>query len=152
LLEQDFETSIGYWGWKVSRAFERALNEELTPHGITYRQWQVLGWLALEGELSQGELADKMQIEAPTLVRILDRMERDGWIERHPDESDRRKKFVRPTPRVEPIWEQILAAIRRVRARATEGMDPQVIALVRQTLVEMNDNLVAVLATHPSTS
>ena len=34
----------------------------------------------LEGELSQTELAAKMMVEPPTLVGILDRMERDGWI------------------------------------------------------------------------
>jgi len=141
LLEQDFETSIGYWAWKVSRSFERTLNDELAPLGITYRHCQVLGWLALEQEISQVELADRMQIEAPTLVRILDRMARDGWIERHPDDKDRRKKLIRPTTRVQPIWEQLLAAIRRVRARATQGLDPQTLALVRQTLMSMNDNL-----------
>ena len=35
MLEQDFEQSVGYWAHMMARAFERALNEELAPHGIT---------------------------------------------------------------------------------------------------------------------
>src|SRR5215475_9525250 len=75
VLEHDFKENLGYWVGMASRAFERALNEELAPHGITLRQCQVLGWLALEKELTLSQLADRLRIEPPTLVRILDRME-----------------------------------------------------------------------------
>src|SRR5689334_12242213 len=104
----------------LSRAFERSLNEELKPLGITLRQCQVLGSLALEKELTQAELAERMRIEPPTLVRILDRMERVGWIERHPAPDDRRKKLIRATPRVQPVWDRIMSCVRAVRARATD--------------------------------
>ena len=82
LQEYDFDQSIGYWIILASQAYQKALNNELAPHGITFRQSQVLGWLALEGELSQAELAARMLIEPPTLVGVLDRMERDGLISR----------------------------------------------------------------------
>jgi MarR family transcriptional regulator for hemolysin len=143
VLEYDFEQSVVYWACMTVRAFERTLNEELAPHGITHRQWQVLGWLALEGELSQVQLAERLQIEAPTLVGILDRMERDGWISRHPDPADRRKKLVRPTARVRPVWAKITAAARRVRARAAEGIAPDQLEAVRKALAVMQENLKA---------
>ena len=82
MLDYDFQNSIGYWLCMASHAYERAMNEELTAHGITFRQCQVLAWLALEGEQSQTELATRMNIEPPTLVRVLDRMERDGLVSR----------------------------------------------------------------------
>ena len=76
--------------------FERAMNDELAPRGITFRQAQVLWLLAHEGSLSQTDLAERMRIEPPTLVGILDRMEREGWIRREGDATDRRRKFVAP--------------------------------------------------------
>ncbi len=91
LLAHDFEGYVGYWICMASRAFERAMNEELAPSGITYRQCQVLAWLAIDGNLSQTDLAERMRIEPPTLVGILDRMEREGWVRRESDTSDRRK-------------------------------------------------------------
>jgi MarR family transcriptional regulator for hemolysin len=143
VLEHDFEQSIAYWAHMVSRAFERALNRELAPHGITYRQWQVLGWLALEKELTQSQLADRLRVEPPTLVRILDCMERDGWIERHASPTDRRKKLIRPTERVQPVWDQILTCARRVRARAAEGIPPADLDKARRVLAAVRDNLLA---------
>ena len=82
MLEYDFENSVGFWICQASHALQRAFNEELAPQGVTYRQAQVLGCLALEGKLSQTDLAERMRIEPPTLVGILDRMEQGGWIRR----------------------------------------------------------------------
>ncbi len=119
MLEYDFENSVGYWLIRASQSYERALNSELAPRGITYRQTQVLGWLALQGEMAQSELADRMHIEPPTLVGILDRMERDGWIARVDCPTDRRKKIIRAQEQAEPIWAEIVACALRVRSRAT---------------------------------
>ncbi|MBI3463705.1 MAG: MarR family transcriptional regulator, partial [Planctomycetes bacterium] len=124
MLQYDFEESVGYWVVMSAHALHRALDEELARHGITFRQWQVLAWLALEGEMAQSELAERMGIEAPTLVGILDRMERDGWIARRSCAADRRKKLIQPTQRVEPVWSKMVACAHRVRKQATQGLDP----------------------------
>ncbi len=121
MLLYDFEQSIGYWLTLATQAYHRAVSDEVAPHGITFRQSQVLAWLALEGELSQAELANKMMIEPPTLVGILDRMERDGWITRNNCPSDRRKKLIRATAAAEPVWEKIAEGGRRVRAARPKG-------------------------------
>jgi MarR family transcriptional regulator, transcriptional regulator for hemolysin len=141
MLQYDFERSIGYWLTVATQAFHRAVTEELAPHGITYRQSQVLAWLVLEGELSQCELASKMMVEPPTLVGILDRMERDGWITRNSCPSDRRKKLIRATTAAEPAWEKIAERGRLVRANATRGLTEEEIETLRQLLVRVNRNL-----------
>src|SRR5690606_30480155 len=104
----------GYWVTIVALAYHRQLNEALAPYGITFRQSQVIGWLAHEGHLSQNELAARMQIEPPTLGGILDRMERAGWIVRVSSTIDRRKKVIHLTPAVEPVWSQIVDCALRV--------------------------------------
>jgi MarR family transcriptional regulator for hemolysin len=139
----DFENSVGYWVICTAHALERALNEELAPQGITFSQCQVLGWLALEGEQSQAELAERMRVEAPTLAGILDRMERDGWIERRTSPEDRRRKLVRPAPGVEPVWDRIIRCARAVRARATAGIDPDDLQRLFATLAAIQANLQA---------
>lgn len=141
MLEYDFENSVGYWICRTSHAFQRAFNEELAPQGVTYRQAQVLGCLALEGRLSQIDLAERMRIEPPTLVGILDRMERDGWIRRDGDKEDRRRKFVRPTAAARPIWSKIVAVAKRVRTRATRGMSASQLAQLKKLLGLVQANL-----------
>ena len=153
MLQYDFEESVGYWVVMAAHALQKALIEELAPHGITYRQWQVLAWAALEGPLSQAELADRMDIEPATLVSVLGRMERDGWIVREDCPLDRRKKLVRPTEQAEPVWEKGVACARQVRAKATQGFTPKETALVKRLLGAMRENLAArTLTNEPQTA
>jgi MarR family transcriptional regulator for hemolysin len=141
VLIYDFEQSVGFWLTTATQAFHHAVSEEVAPHGITYRQSLVLAWLALEGELSQAELATKMMVEPPTLVGILDRMERDGWITRNGCPADRRKKMIRATAAAEPVWEKIAEGGRRVRARATAGFSEDELETLKQLLGRVNRNL-----------
>lgn len=140
-LHFDLQESIGYWLTLTTQAYHRAVCEEMEPHGITYRQSMVLGWLALEGELSQAELAAKMMVEPPTLVGILDRMERDGWISRHNCPGDRRKKLIRPSHAAEPVWEKIVECAARVRAQAAEGLSDRQLATLKKLLRRVQHNL-----------
>ena len=146
MLEYDFENSVGYWVCQASHAIQRAFNEELAPQGVTFRQAQVLGCLALEGRLSQTDLAERMRIEPPTLVGILDRMERDGWIRRVNDKSDRRKKLVEALPAASPAWTKIITVAKRVRARATRGMTPAQLTQLKKLLALVQSNLQGVAA------
>lgn len=141
LLHHDFEQSVGYWLTLATQAYHRAVIDELAPHGITYRQSMVLGWLALEGELSQTQLASKMMVEPPTLVGILDRMERDGWITRHDCPHDRRKNLIRANPPAEPAWEKILECGARVRAQATAGLSDRQLETLKRLLRRVQQNL-----------
>ncbi len=141
LLAHDFESYVGYWICMASRAFERAMNEELAPSGITYRQCQVLAWLAIDGNLSQTDLAERMRIEPPTLVGILDRMEREGWVRRESDASDRRKKLIAPLPKALPVWSKIVACSDKVRARGNQGVTPAEQELLKDILRRIIENL-----------
>ncbi len=137
----DFEESVGYWVVTTARALQRALNEELAPHGITFPQWQVIGWLAAEGECCQAELAQRVGVEPPTLKGLLDRMQRRGWIERVACPGDARRKIIRLTPAVRPIWKRISEGALRVRARASNGLGPTRLHALRGTLARLRTNL-----------
>src|SRR5690606_30438672 len=91
MLQYDFDESVGCWIALTNQALRRAVASRLADESITLRQWEVLACIALkEGELSQVELADMLGIEAPTLVGVLARMERDGWLNRVSCNQDRR--------------------------------------------------------------
>ncbi len=141
MLQFDFENSVGYWIFATAHQLACAMNEHLQELGITHRQWEVLAWLSFEGELSQTELAERMGIESPTLVGVLDRMERDEWIKRVPSDTDRRKKIIHPTERVEPVWTKMVEAGLNVRAKATAGLSEEQLSLLRDMLSTMRDNL-----------
>jgi MarR family transcriptional regulator for hemolysin len=137
----DFEESVGYWMVLASQAFQNSLTEALAPHGITYRQCQVLGWLAVEGELSQVDLASRMMIEPATLVGVLDRMERDGLICRTSAATDRRRKMICASSEAQEVWAKVACCAREVRARAVEGLTASQVKVLIRTLRTVLGNL-----------
>lgn len=142
-LDYDFEESLGYWLTLTTQALHRQVSQRLAPQGITFRQAQVIGWLVLEGKLSQAELVRRLMIEPPTLVRLLDRMEAAGWIRRTGDPHDRRRRIVRLTQQAVPIWEQIAVTLREVRHIAGRGLSAeeqtQLKYLLRRVLTNLEE-------------
>lgn len=141
MLDYDFDQSIGYWLVATNQAYSRAFNELLAPHGVTFRQAQLLGWLALEGPMSQTELASRMLIEPPSLVGILDRAEAEGWIERRPCSADRRRKLIHTLPAAEPVWKKIAECGREIRSQAAAGLTADEVETLRYLLEKVRQNV-----------
>ena len=141
MLQYDFDESIGYWVVMTAQTMRRALAAELAQEGITLRQWEVLAWISLDGELSQSELAERLGIEAPTLVGVLNRMERDGWLERYNCCVDRRRKRIRATDKAESLWSRMVECARHVRAQASAGIDTRQLAEFKVVCARIRRNL-----------
>jgi MarR family transcriptional regulator for hemolysin len=93
---------------EVSRCWRAKLDERLRPLGLSQSRWMVLLHLSKRGDgVVQKALAEWMGIEGPTLVRILDRMTEDGWIERRESPTDRRAKTVHLTEQARAVIQQI---------------------------------------------
>jgi MarR family transcriptional regulator for hemolysin len=92
---------IGRTG-KVSQAW---FDARLAEQGGSLITWIVLN--SSDHRPSQRELADRMYIEAPTLVAHLDRLERDGLVERRRDPDDRRVVRVSITPAGSELRERL---------------------------------------------
>src|SRR5690606_9898158 len=92
-------------------------------------------------DLSQAELADRMNIEPQTLVSVLDRMERDGLVSREACPADRRKKLVRALPKAGEAWARILACGARVRESAFRGLSASEREILQTLLDRVRENL-----------
>jgi MarR family transcriptional regulator for hemolysin len=86
--------SFGFLLRDVSRLYVRRFEQRAAVLGLTLPQCRALVHLDLHGGLSQARLAELTDVEPMTLVRILDRMESDGWLERRVDTADRRARYV----------------------------------------------------------
>jgi DNA-binding MarR family transcriptional regulator len=104
-----------------TKRFE-ALAHELS---LTLPQCKALFQLSRNEGISQKRLAELAEIEPMTLVRILDRMESDGWVERRPDPSDRRARTLYVTSGAKPILEQIDKLSAQMRAEALAGLNAE---------------------------
>jgi len=141
VLEYDWETSVGHWICSTSHVLRRALSVRLADEGMTLRQWEVLAWMSVKGDFTQSKLAECLGIEPHTLAGVLDRMERDGWLERRPCEEDRRRKRVHPTEKAEAVWTQAVECCHQIRDQAVRGISAAELEAFRQTCAKIRTNL-----------
>jgi MarR family transcriptional regulator for hemolysin len=119
----DLDRSFGFLVYEVARLFGRRFNQRaLLFLGLTRAQCKVLGYLARNEGINQAGLADLLEIKPMSLVRQIDRMEEDGWIERRPDPGDRRAHRLVLTEKARPILARILDLSNQVRNEAFAGL------------------------------
>jgi MarR family transcriptional regulator, transcriptional regulator for hemolysin len=127
----------------TSRNFERhAADVQL---GLTLAQCRVLVYLERNEGVSQVRLAYLTDTDPMTLVRILDRMERDGWVERRPDPADRRARRLYLKPAAVPVLKQIWAIGDRSRMEALAGLTNEHRGQLLDLLGRIHTNLSTVL-------
>ena len=86
----DIENSIGFL---LAKAYQRAcalFNEGFAGYDLTPQQFGLLAFLWIEDGLSQAELSAKSQIDRTTIGGIIDRLEKEGMVERRSHPEDRR--------------------------------------------------------------
>ena len=105
----------------TARNFERHAAE--VQLGLTLAQCRVLVYLQRTEGISQVRLAYLTDTDPMTLVRILDRMENDGWLERRLDPSDRRARRLYLKPAAQPVLKQIWAIGDRSRNESLAGLE-----------------------------
>jgi len=89
-LGPDDDEYIGYVLSDVARLIRTVFDRRVRDIGLTRAQWLVLTRLYRRPGASQTELADMLEIDRASAGRMIDRMQKNGWVERRADDGDRR--------------------------------------------------------------
>lgn len=108
---------------RAAHGWRNALDRRLRPLGYSRSRWMVLLHVSLNDAISHGELADRLGVEASTLVRMIDRMEADGLVQRRASETDRRVKHLHLSPAGRKEVERIRASAAELRSEILSGLD-----------------------------
>lgn len=116
---------FGFRVARISRRLRQAVDAELRAYGLTDATWRPLAYVGkLGGGVRQKELAMALSIEGPTLVRLLDNLERRGLIERREDETDRRARGIYLTRAGRDLAVRVAKVGAEVQARALAKVSP----------------------------
>ena len=68
------------------------VDEQLSPFGLTFARFELLRLLAFtrRGELPLGKLGERLQVHPTSITSAVNRLEKQGFVERRPHPSDRR--------------------------------------------------------------
>src|SRR5436190_57216 len=110
----------------TARAWRTTLDRRLRPLGLSQGKWRTLIHLSQAGDqhLTQKEIAERMGVEEPTLAGLLDRLQKDGWIERRESPNDRRCKLVHLQRRSQVVLDEIFNTAHGLRNELMENVSP----------------------------
>jgi DNA-binding MarR family transcriptional regulator len=144
-MEDNFDQSLGFVIHDVARMLRWEFDRRAQTIGLTRSQWSVLAFLLREDGVQQQRLAELMELTPITMTGLLDRLERDGWVERRPDPADRRAKRIFLTKKVLPVMKKLKALGKEVRQFAVEGLSEA----EQQTLISLLLRVRTNLSTKP---
>jgi DNA-binding MarR family transcriptional regulator len=125
----------------ISRLIRKRFETKALKVGLTQSQWALISQLIQHEGINQAALAEMMDIEPITVVGLLDRLEKAGWVERRPDPDDRRAHLLYLTKKVNSITDQMESIKAQLRKEAFAGVPAQQEQLIMQTLQRIRSNL-----------
>src|SRR4051795_9957038 len=159
------EPTLGFLVHDVARLLRKRLEQRARAAGIglTRAQWQTLAYLARSEGMNQASLAQlldiqpitgartpaswaqRLALEPITLVRLIDRLEAIGLVERRPDPRDRRQRNLYLTEKAWPELARIKALGAEVREEALAGLAAPERERLMGALARAKTNLQSVL-------
>lgn len=131
---------IGYQVYAAHRALMRSLDLTLAPFGLTSSQWNALNQLNEYGDMTQKELADHLNKEPATVVRLLDRLVKHGLVKRTSHPEDRRANIVGITPEAVDLLATIEPYAAERADRIAEGISDEDLAVFFNVLETVRQN------------
>lgn len=139
-MPSKLEDNLGFLLARTHRAMRRSLMSLLEPTGITYEQFRVLNALCEEEDISQVDLADRVNADQTSLARMLGRMERAELISRRVDAADFRVNRIRLTDKGRRLAEQMAPQRDRALRLAVRGLAEEEVVELKRLLNQVYEN------------
>src|SRR5436190_11853017 len=125
----------------ATRALLRALQMRLAEHSVSLGHWTFLRILWEKDGLTQKELSEMAGVMEPTTFAALKAMQRFGTITRRQMPGNKKKVFVYLTPKGRLLKSKLVPLAEEVNAVAVRNIRPADIAITRQMLLSIIENL-----------
>ena len=127
----------------VGTALPRIVSE---LNGLDRYSWLITGYLVsstvmvpIAGKL--GDLAEMLEVAPRTITGLIDNLERDGWVQRLPDPTDRRSIQAQLTKKGLDQVQAMLRDVRHRQASTTTGLSPDELVQLRHLCLRLVQNI-----------
>jgi MarR family transcriptional regulator for hemolysin len=132
---------LGFLLDDVAHLYARRFEKHARELSLTLHECKALAVLANCEGINRKRLSETSDIT--NLVRILDRLEAGGWIERRPDPQDRRAHLLTTTESAKPVVQRIWHVVSKTNAEALNDLAIGDLPLLAELLARIHANLVA---------
>jgi MarR family transcriptional regulator, transcriptional regulator for hemolysin len=133
-LEQRFARALQ----NSARAWKSAVDRRLKHLGLSQASWTTVAIVAAaDSPMSQIELANRVGIEAASMVATIDRLVRAGLLQREPSQSDRRVKLITVTEAGKNLYAKVRSEANVFSQQMLGNMDKQQILAITEWLEDL---------------
>jgi MarR family transcriptional regulator for hemolysin len=125
----------------VTRQIRKHFDRRATRLELTRAQWRALKATSRHEGLSQSELAEYLDMEAIPVGRVIDRLEKTGFVERRADPADRRRWRLYLTPKAHAVVGEMEVIAGELRDDALRGIGRDDLDTLLSVLNRIKENL-----------
>ena len=125
----------------VARAMRTHIDQCAREHGMTRAQWGVLVRLERQEGMTQAEMAEALEIQPISLVRLVDRLCEQDLVERRPHPTDRRANRLYLTDKGRAMLALLAPLGREVAADILAEFDEREVSDLLQKLLRIKSNI-----------
>ena len=145
-MNQSADNTLFYMLHDVTRQIRKHFDRRATRLELTRAQWRALKVTSRHEGLSQSELAEHLDMEAIPVGRVIDRLEKTGFIERRADPADRRRWRLYLTAKAHAVVGEMEVIAGELRDDALRGIERDDLDTLMSVLNSIKENLAALEA------
>jgi len=126
---------------KVNRKLRTLFDARVKSQGLTHSRARLLMYLAKNEGATQVELAAAMEMEQPSMVTLIDGLEKKGFVTRQPLERDRRANGIFLTAKARKEADDIIAFANHLREQVLTGIEKSELELATKVLRQVGRNI-----------
>lgn len=123
---------------RIARGVRQRFEQVLTPLGLRQRHVVALSYLRGHGRTAQQNLADRLRMDASSMVCLLNELEENQLVVRHRDRTDRRRCLVELSERGEQALSEVDNAVQVVEDEILGELELSERQLLRDLLVRLD--------------
>ena len=125
----------------VTRLMRKHFDRRAVRFNLTRAQWRALKRVSYSEGMSQSELAEVLEMEPIAIGRVIDRLQKAGFVERRADPADRRAWRLYLTPRAHAVVDDMESISVKLFREAQRGISAADLKTMIGVLARMKDNL-----------
>jgi MarR family transcriptional regulator, transcriptional regulator for hemolysin len=135
------KTSFGFLVTDVTRLMRKHFDRRAERFGMTRAQWRALKRLNHGEGMRQNDLAEFLEMEPIAVGRVIDRLQKAGFVERRADPNDRRAWRLYLTAKAHAVVDDMESISTSLFRDAQKGISATDLKTMISVLGRMKDNL-----------
>lgn len=135
-------SDLGYLVHRAARQMRLRLAARLAELNLRPQQGAVLMAIARSecGRLTPSQIAEYIDMDAPSTTGVLERLQRDGWVTSERNPEDGRSRLIALTERAAAVAPSVIAVAETVSHEATSGLTAGEVRTLGELLARVADH------------